>query len=108
MRKIVYNFLDEYLGKEVSYRFDNKFKYHYLYSKKNETLILFFRVRPNNKINIYKGDYLSNLVSGLFSLTDKDATRLIRDWFGDTFNLEKVSDLLKFIPNKSYEVQNPY
>ena len=102
MEKITYKFLDEYLGDEVySTKLlvkDSKYDTYRLCSKKNNTLILFFKVhRKEGSIIIFRGQRLTDLVSSFFSMEEKDSTTIIKDWFGNKHNVNKVGDLMKFV-----------
>jgi hypothetical protein len=101
MKEMINKFLDEYLGDEVvciKGRSTKKYNHYSLYSKKNKTLILFFSHNSNEgNIAMFRGDRLTNTVSNFFSMNDDDVSPIIRDWFGDKHNLNKVGDLIKFV-----------
>jgi len=44
---------------------------------------------------------LCKTISTWFGLSDDDAMRKIRDWFADKHNINKFSDLNKFVNEKS-------
>lgn len=108
MKKLVYKFLDNYLGNEVKVEQLNVPLYKvktnkwgiretfYIWSGTNE-LILSFCVL-NDSISIWRGEHLCNKVSQFFSIDSEVAMRYVRDWFADKHNLNKINDLLKFIP----------
>jgi hypothetical protein len=112
MEKMVYKFLDEYLGDEVDcikkrpsefnyYFFHSKEMYdtYNLCSKKNKTIIIVFTVSNlDGEIRMDISKPLNKLLSDLFSITDYTVERIIRVWFADKHNLDKVKDLIKFIP----------
>jgi hypothetical protein len=105
MEKIIYKFLDYYLGDEVSYEkgitiynphtFDRGIRYH-IYSKKNNTLILLF-TNYTERSDINYGDYLTGTVSRFFSMDTVNTTKVIKNWFMDKHNLKEVSDILSSI-----------
>jgi hypothetical protein len=100
MEKMVYKFLDEYLGDEVVCIKTSKKGYdtYDLCSKKNKTIIISFTVSHlDGEMVIYKGNPLNKLLSDLFSTDDYDTMRFVRNWFGYKHNLNKVKDLIKFI-----------
>jgi len=102
MKEIIYKFLDEYLGDEVvCIKTRPKSGSHNVYdlcSKKNKTIIIVFTISDlDGQILIFKSSQLTNLVSDLFSMDDFNAADIIRNWFGDKHNLNKVKDLIKFI-----------
>jgi hypothetical protein len=113
MKKLVYKFLDEYVGDGVRavkehiifnpYTFmpDERVKRYNLISDRN-ILILFFQVWDDgDKIKIYRGNNLCDTLSGYFGISSDDAMKYVREWFGNRYNMNKVSDLLKFIPTPS-------
>ena len=109
MKKIIYKFLDYYLGNKVKVEQLNVPLYkvktnkwsiretYYIWSGTNE-LILSFCVFKDDSIKIWSGDNLCQTVVRIFSIDSVVAMRYIRDWFADKHNLNKVNDLLKFIP----------
>jgi hypothetical protein len=106
MRKMVYKFLDEYLGDEVTCikrTSTSRYNYYNIFSKKNKSLILFFfAVRhKDGAIIIFRGDELNNTVnntvSSFFDLDPKSGMSIIRDWFADKHDINKVKDLMKFV-----------
>jgi hypothetical protein len=101
MRKMVYKFLDEYLGDEVTCiktGSTNRYNSYDIFSKKNKSLILYFNVHhKEGDIVIFRGGKLSNTVSSYFNVEPKDVMPIIRDWFGDKHDINKVKDLLKFV-----------
>jgi hypothetical protein len=101
MRKMVYKFLDDYLGDEVTCiktGSTNRCNSYDIFSKKNKSLILFFKVyHKEGDIAIFRGGKLTNTVSSYFDLEPKSGMSLIRDWFGDKHDINKVKDLMKFV-----------
>jgi len=101
MRKMVYKFLDDYLGDEVTCiktGSTNRYNSYDIFSKKNKSLILFFRVHhKEGDIVIFRGGKLTNTVSSYFDLEPKSGMSIIRDWFGDKHDINKVKDLMKFV-----------
>jgi hypothetical protein len=69
-----------------------------IFSKKNKSLILFFRVyHKEGDIAIFRGGKLTNTVSSYFNVEPKEVMPIIRNWFADKHNLNKVKDLMKFV-----------
>jgi hypothetical protein len=101
MRKMVYKFLDDYLGDEVTCiktGSNNRCNSYDIFSKKNKSLILFFKVyHKEGDIVIFRGGKLTNTVSSYFDLEPKSGMSIIRDWFGDKHDINKVKDLMKFV-----------
>jgi hypothetical protein len=102
MRKMVYKFLDEYLGDEVTCikrSSTSRYNYYNIFSKKNKSLILFFfAVRhKDGDIVIFRSDELNDTVSSFFDLDPESIMSIIRDWFGDKHDINKVNDLMKFV-----------
>jgi hypothetical protein len=52
-------------------------------------------------IKLYRYEPLCRTVSGLFSVTEDEAAKLISNWFADKYGIVKVIDLKKFIPQLS-------
>jgi hypothetical protein len=106
MEKIIYRFLDEYLGDEVFYEREpiNFFKTdsvdtgdrYYIYSKKDRTVILFINHFHNDgdDIKIFGGYSLTNTVSKFFDIGTESAAAIIKNWFMVKHNLKNNSDLL--------------
>ena len=113
MKKLVYKFLDEYVGDgvvcktwcHVSYNAYNpqpKNKVSYSLHSNKLVLILFFEVfGDGEKIAMFRGELLCNTLSGYFGFSSDDAMKYVREWFADKYDMKKVSDLLKFIPTPS-------
>ena len=77
----------------------------YIISSPNKIRVLTFIVFDDGeKISMFCGQELSDMVISVFGIEYKESVDYIRDWFGDTHNLNKVSDILKFIPEKSSTV----
>lgn len=111
LKKVVYQFLDGYVGDGVNVETETRPTYdplrirwkitrnnvYYIYSNKG-ILILIFKVCNNGLITIFRGVELCNMVSDFFSLQDDESMRYVREWFADKYDMKKVNDLLKFIP----------
>jgi hypothetical protein len=110
LKKIIYKFLDEYIGDGVKVKNTSTPVYNLyaqtwkikkdtysLYSDKG-ILILTFKVCKNDSIDIFRGLELCNMICRYFSLGDDEAMRYVNNWFADKHNMKKASDLLKFIP----------
>ena len=105
MEKIVYKFLDDYLGDEVFYEKGPLYNPHtfemcngyHIYSKKNNTLILLLFTKYSEHADINYGNYLTGTVSRFFDIYANNATDIIKNWFIDKHNLEKVPDILSSI-----------
>ena len=101
MENVIRKFLDDYLGDEVFYEKEllkNEKERYYIYSKKNQTLIIFFDYSDGGEfIRVFRGNVLTCTVSRFFDMDPYDVTKVIRDWFGDKHNLKMVSDLMKIV-----------
>jgi len=101
MEKMVYKFLDEYLGDEVvciKKRESGSCNIYHLCSKKNKTLIIMFSVRnEDGDMVIFRSFELTNMIIDLFPIDKHDSMRIVRNWFGVKHNLRKVKDLMKFV-----------
>jgi hypothetical protein len=104
MTELIYKFLDNYFGDEVTVR---KMKYmmrpEYVISSPKGGPILSFIVHDidpvlGETITLIGRNSVARMLCGFFPLSEKDAMSHIRDWFGDKHNLKKVGDVLKFIP----------
>ena len=103
MKKLVYKFLDGYLGDEVVCKPNGTEGWYVIRSKKNNQRILKFLVLKmygTQQINLFREVSLCYKVQGYCGIDKvEDCANYIRDWFGDKHGLKKVSDILKFIPN---------
>jgi hypothetical protein len=101
MEKMIYRFLDEYLGDEVTCiktGTTDMCDTYDIFSKKNKSLILFFKVhRKDGGITIFRGGKLTNTVYSYFNVEPKEVMPIIRNWFADKHNIKKVGDLMKFV-----------
>jgi hypothetical protein len=101
MEKMIYKFLDEYLGDEVTCiktGIADVCDTYDIFSKKNKSLILFFKVyHYDEDISIYSSGNLTNTVSSFFDVEPKEVMPIIRSWFADKHNIKKVGDLIKFV-----------
>jgi len=113
MKKLLYKFLDEYVGNGVravkepillnpnTFMPDERVKRYNLISDRN-ILILFFQVWDDgDKIKIYRGSKLCDTLSGYFGISSDDSMKYVREWFADKHDMKKLSDLFKFIPTPS-------
>jgi hypothetical protein len=94
MSRIINKFLDNYLGDKVVVK---KNRWFYNLCSKNGIPILSFRVRDDGSFIMFRDVKLCKTISTWFGLSDDDSMRKIRDWFADKHNINKFSDLNKFI-----------
>jgi hypothetical protein len=100
--KIINKFLDEYLGDEVNVVSQKMYHLNdYRVLSKKNTLIFSFRILKNGEYTIFRGRKSCELISRWFGITEDEAMRCIRDWFANKHNINKFSDLNKFI--KEYD-----
>lgn len=101
-KKIIFKFLDEYLGDELSFKrilkhdgYDN----YEIISKKNGILLYFVKVNKmhNSVIKLFGGPVLCNTLSSFFSLSSEDAGKFISSWFGEKYNIIKVKEMVDLI-----------
>ena len=109
MKKLVYKFLDNYLGNEVKVEQLNVPLYkvktkkwsiretYYIWSGTNN-LIFSFSIHKNDSFNIWRSNDLCSTVGNFFGIDSDESMRYVREWFGVKHNMNKVSDLMKFIP----------
>ena len=97
MKKHIYKFLDSYVGNEAksvrNWRRVNQYKI----VSSSGVKILEFTILDNDKIIIFRSSELCDIVSGFLDVDVQTAANYIRDWFGETHDLKKVSDIKKFI-----------
>jgi uncharacterized Fe-S cluster-containing radical SAM superfamily enzyme len=98
LKKVIYKFLDNYIGDGIKVKYNPIRKAYNVYSDKG-ILVLSFGFNFQNSIIIFRGLELCNMVCRFFSVGDDEAMRYVRNWFADKHNINKVSDLTKFIPN---------
>lgn len=95
MRKMVYKFLDEYLGNEFYGKTIGKETY--IYSKKITKTIMFYWVNNDlTKITMFRSTKLNEFVATFCNITIEESNQYVKDWFGDRANIKKMNDLLKF------------
>ena len=97
LKKVINKFLDGYVGDGIKVKYKPLHKIYNVYSHKG-VLILSFKICKNDSIAIFRGLELCNMLCRFFSVCDDDAMRYIRNWFADKYDMKKVNDLLKFIP----------
>ena len=98
LKKVIYKFLDGYVGDGIKINYNSFSKVYNVYSDKG-VLILLFKVRDDGSFILYRGLDLCNMVCRFFSVGDDEAIRYVRAWFADKHNINKVSDLTKYIPS---------
>ena len=107
MKDLIYKFLDEYVGDGVvckgpveSIVFRNVGHNAYgIYSKDG---VLIFEVLISEDGEYFKffcSDPLYKTVGRLFGV--EEPFNLIRDWFGQKYGMNKVSDIMKFVGQPS-------
>jgi len=99
LKKVIYKFLDGYVGDGIKIKYNPLHKVYSVYSDKGVLILLFKFNSYKDSITIFRGLELCNMVCRFFSVGDDEAMRYVRNWFGDKHNLNKVSDLTKFIPD---------
>ena len=98
LKKVINKFLDGYVGDGIKIKYNPLHKIYNVYSDKG-VLILSFKICKNDSIAIFRGLELCNMLCRFFSVCDDGAMRYVRSWLGDKYDMKKVNDLLKFIPN---------
>ena len=97
MSRVINKFLDRHLGDEVVVdRKSSRFNEYIFYSKNGISILSFNKLEDGSYI-MFRDVKLCKTISTWFGLSDDDAMRKIRDWFGDKHNIKKFSDLNKFI-----------
>jgi hypothetical protein len=115
MEKIIYRFLDEYLGDGVSYErepinffirepesVDSGYRYS-IYSNNHRTVILVVNHfhKDGSAINIFGGYSLTNTVSRFFDIGTESAQSIIKNWFMDKYNFKNNHDFFLKKINKN-------
>lgn len=101
IENVIDRFLDEYLGNEVKSFSTNGWVR--IYSVKNKSLILEYKYgtkKHKDSFILFGGNRLIKTISVFFNITEKESSQYLRNWFGENFNIDKMSDLLKFNENK--------
>ena len=104
MKKLIYKFLDEYIGDTfVSEETESMYRFFTIISNKG-VVVISFMVRnlnsDNPQIKIFRNDRLCQTVGAFFELDSEESMKVVRDWFGNKLNFKKVHDLLDFVPNE--------
>jgi len=103
---MTYKFLDKHVGETFTIVSVGDRKHSYKIFSNRGQLVLHFIVSQLEstldecRIILFRGDELCKTVSMVFDLTIDEAMRFVRDWFGDKLNLNRVSDLMSFIPEE--------
>ena len=100
MDKRIYNFLDRIVGHNVKYVLVGEgpnWKQYSINSDKKIRILEFRVFDGNEKVAIFRDSKrLCDMVSGFFGINEQESAKYIKYWFGDTHNLNKVKDILKF------------
>ena len=97
LKKVINKFLDGYVGDGIRVKYNPLHKIYNVYSDKGVLILSFKYNSYKDSIIIFRGLELCNMICRFFSVCDDDAMRYVRSWFGDKHNINKVSDLTKFI-----------
>jgi hypothetical protein len=107
MKTAMYKFLDKHVGETFTIvNVGDKKRHSYKIFSNRGVLVLHFIISQLEstldecRIILFRGDELCKTVSMVFDLTIDEAMRFVRDWFGDKLNLNRVSDLISFIPEE--------
>jgi len=100
LKKVIYKFLDGYVGDGIKIKYNPLHKVYSVYSDKGVLILLFKFNSYKDSITIFRGLELCNMVCRFFSVGDDEAMRYVRNWFADKHNINKISDLTKFIPDR--------
>ena len=104
--RVIDKFLDEYVGdtfnvKEVKHGVHH----HYHIISDSGIVIISFMVRAlwadNPHVTLFRGEELCSTVGRFFDLDKEESMQTVRDWFGQKHGLQKLRDILKFIPRKN-------
>lgn len=101
MEKNIYYFLDKLVGNKVKCIPTNTKDFYNIYSLNGIHIVSFKVLNDGVQVSLVRPVYLSKLVSNFFGIGVGESSEYIRDWFGDRHKLNKVRDILKFIPEKS-------
>ena len=104
MKERIYKFLDEYVGEGTNWTLRHQDLFRtwsdsYEIVSNNGTMILWFSVK-GDMVAIYRSNELCKMIEGYFSIDPNESWKYVRDWFGQKYNMKKISDLLKLIPTK--------
>lgn len=117
MEKIVYKFLDKYIGKEFQISVNDEIdaldhfclvKVIKLSSMINQVDIMRLVYKQNQiKPFIVYGANLGECISNFFSVDIGSAHRLVQTWFRGNYNLKSIEDIDRFVKYK-WETQRKY
>jgi hypothetical protein len=97
MKKIVYDYLNDSLGTKIYFRANKDSSFYNIFST-NGTRIIAFGVQSDwEHIKLFRGEELTKTVSSLFSITNDESSKFVKDWFGEIHNLKRVGDLRRLI-----------
>ena len=95
MVRLIYKFLDESVGTGI--KLVNLHEYYSVRSDNNSHIFSFKMKNDWTWFKIYRSPSLCCKICGYFSVTEDEAAKYVKDWFGDRNNMIKVDDLKKFI-----------
>ena len=113
MKDVIYKFLDDYVGDGVVCKDPRGrglllrnlvHKPFAFYSNKGVLIFEVLITEDGDLFKLFCCSQLTKTVSGFFGI--EDAASQIRDWFGQKYNMKKVSDIMKFIKNKDIHETN--
>ena len=102
MKEVIHKFLDSYVGEGVNCKLIRRI--YNTYSAEtyglvsdNGTGIFWFNVK-GDYVKIWRAEDLCNTISNFFGIDLNESANHVKIWFGNKYGLEKVQDVLKFIP----------
>lgn len=101
MKKVIYKFLDEYVGEGVNCKlaipaFGRTSWDNWEVLSNNGTMILWFMVK-NDMFKLFRSESLCKKIEGYFGIESSESWKYIRDWFGERNEIKQIGDLLNYV-----------
>jgi hypothetical protein len=98
MEKLIYRFLDDSIGGGIKIKKNIAGRAQLVYSDKNKHIFAFRVTKDGLGVTLYRNPHLCRTIGALFSVDEDSVAKIVSHWFADKNDVNKISDLLKYIP----------
>jgi hypothetical protein len=98
MEKLIYRFLDDSIGGGIKIKKSVAGRGQLVYSDSNKRIFGFRLNEDGSGVYLYRYPSLCRTISALFSVDENSAAKIVGHWFADKNGINKISDILKYIP----------